>query len=85
MAHDGADEVNDFENKIDLLGKKENLKVGYLGSLYKGKGIEVIHLVSNKVSKKNIEFHIVGGNEKEIEYWRSRINSKNVFLWICTT
>ena len=85
VAHDGADEVNDFENKIDLLGKKENLKVGYLGSLYKGKGIEVIHLVSNKVSKKNIEFHIVGGNEKEIEYWRSRINSKNVFLWICTT
>ena len=84
VAHDGADEVKDFENKIHLLGKKENLKVGYLGSLYKGKGIEVIHLVANKVSK-NIEFHIVGGNEKEIEYWRSRINSKNVFLWICTT
>ena len=84
MAHDGADEVKDFENKIHLLGKKENLKVGYLGSLYKGKGIEVIHLVANKVSK-NIEFHIVGGNEKEIEYWRSRINSKNVFFMVCTT
>lgn len=80
VAHDGADEVKDFENKIHLLGKKENLKVGYLGSLYKGKGIEVIHLVANKVSK-NIEFHIVGGNEKEIEYWRSRINSKNVFFY----
>ena len=80
VAHDGADEVMDFANKIHLFGNKKNLKVGYLGSLYKGKGIEVIYLLANKVSE-NIEFHIVGGNDKEIEYWRSRIDSKNVFFY----
>ena len=42
VIHDGADEVIDLTNKINLKGKKENLKVGYVGHLYKGKGIEII-------------------------------------------
>ena len=80
VAHDGADRVENFKNKMNLLGNKENLKVGYLGSLYKGKGIEVIVSIANKV-KNNIEFHIIGGVEKDIEYWKNRIDSKNVFFY----
>lgn len=80
VAHDGADEVIDFENKVELLGDKNSLKVGYVGHLYKGKGIEVIASIADKVSE-GIEFHIVGGLEKDIQFWKERINSKNVFFY----
>ena len=60
VAHDGADEVLDFYNKIELLGNKKNLKVGYVGHLYKGKGMEVIASIVKKIDD-DIEIHIVGG------------------------
>ena len=59
VVHDGADEVKSFSQKIKLFGKEGNLKVGYVGHLYKGKGIEIIQSISNKVSG-DIEFHIIG-------------------------
>ena len=80
VAHDGADNVKNFESKIKLLGNKENLKVGYIGHLYKGKGIEVIASIANKVSN-DVEFHIIGGNEKDIIYWKEIINITNVFFF----
>ena len=80
VAHDGADEVTNFNSKIKLLGDKNNLKVGYVGHLYKGKGLEIIKLISEKVDR-DIEFHIVGGIEKDIKSWKEKINSKNVYFY----
>ena len=80
VAHDGADEVKNFANKNTLLGFKENIKVGYVGNLYKGKGIEVISSISNKVND-DVEFHIIGGNEKDIEFWKNKISRSNVFFY----
>jgi glycosyltransferase involved in cell wall biosynthesis len=80
IAHDGADEVVNFDRKIELLGHKENLKVGYVGHLYKGKGMEVIASLANKLDD-DIEIHIIGGLEKDIKFWKSKINSKNIFFY----
>lgn len=80
VAHDGADEVLDLETKIKLFGDNNKLKVGYVGHLYKGKGIEVISSLSKKVDG-HVEFHIIGGFEKDIELWKNKINSKNVFFY----
>ena len=80
IAHDGADEVANFDRKIELLGHKENLKVGYVGHLYKGKGMEVIASLTNKLDD-DIEIHIIGGLEKDIKFWKSKINSKNIFFY----
>lgn len=80
VAHDGADEVVDFENKAQLLGDESSLKVGYVGHLYKGKGVEVIANIANKVSD-DIEFHIVGGLDNDVKYWKDVIKSKNVFFY----
>jgi glycosyltransferase involved in cell wall biosynthesis len=80
VAHDSSDQVRDFKSKITLKGKKKTLKVGYLGSLSRGKGIEVVDSIANKV-KKDIEFHIVGGIDKDIKYWMEKINNKNVFFY----
>ena len=79
VAHDGADEVVDFESKIKLQGNKESLKIGYVGSLYKGKGIEVIEKLSYQ-RLDNVEFHIVGGLKNDIIYWKEKIKSDNVFF-----
>ena len=80
VAHDGADEVLDFYNKIELLGNKKNLKVGYVGHLYKGKGMEVIASIAKKIDD-DIEIHIVGGLDKDICYWKKKITNKNIYFY----
>ena len=80
VAHDGADEVLDFDSTIDLLGGVNRLKVGYVGHLYKGKGIEIIAAIADKV-KDDVEFHVIGGNEKDINIWKNNIVNKNVFFY----
>ena len=80
VAHDGADEVVDLDTKRNLLGDKNKLKVGYVGHLYKGKGVEIISSLAKKVDS-DVEFHIIGGLEKDIKIWKDKINSKNVFFY----
>lgn len=82
VAHDGADEVKNFRNKIKLLGPKKNLKVGYVGHLYKGRGIELIIECAKHMN--DISFHIVGGLEKDFQFWTNQIknfNLKNIFFY----
>ncbi len=69
VAHDGADEVVDFEEKTELLGSRNSLKIGYVGHLYKGRGIEKIVECASKLD--DITFHIVGGLKEDILYWKN--------------
>tara|TARA_B100001057_G_scaffold242625_1_gene242971 strand:+ start:31285 stop:32406 length:1122 start_codon:yes stop_codon:yes gene_type:complete len=82
VAHDGADAVENFDNKIQLLGHKDNLKVGYVGHLYKGRGIETIISCAKKLN--DMTFHFVGGLKEDIEYWKSyskNLNLDNVYFY----
>lgn len=82
VAHDGADEVLDFDSKVELFGDKNNLKVGYVGHLYKGRGIELI--IECAKDLKDVTFHLVGGTLKDYEYWSDIIKNKkmdNIFLY----
>ena len=80
VAHDGADEVVNLDSKLKLNGKNDSLKVGYVGHLYKGKGVEIIDNIADKTSN-DVEFHIIGGFEKDIKYWKDKIKSENVFFY----
>jgi glycosyltransferase involved in cell wall biosynthesis len=80
IAHDGADEVKNFDSKIKLFGKKNNFKVGYVGHLYKGKGMEIITAMDNKLDH-DIEIHIIGGLKNDIQYWKNKISNKNIFFY----
>jgi glycosyltransferase involved in cell wall biosynthesis len=80
VAHDAADAVKNFDTKAKLFGNNSNLKVGYVGNLYKGKGIEIIATIADKVDK-DIEFHIIGGTEEDITLWNKIINKNNVFFY----
>jgi len=67
VAHDGADEVIDFKTRIDLLGDKKSLKIGYVGHLYKGRGIELVIECAKQIN--DMTFHVVGGLKEDIDYW----------------
>lgn len=82
VAHDGADEVNNFNSRIKLLGSKESIKIGYVGHLYKGRGVEIIIECAKQLS--NMTFHLVGGTNENIEYWKSykkNLNLNNVYFY----
>ncbi len=82
VAHDGADEVMDFNAKANLLGPIEKLKVGYVGHLYKGRGIETIIGCAKELN--DITFHVVGGLSKDVKYWKdivSKLNLNNLFFY----
>ncbi len=57
---------------------EEKLNVGYVGSFFPGKGVELIaELV--KLDKKNI-YNLYGANEKQLEEWKEAFNGENVNL-----
>jgi glycosyltransferase involved in cell wall biosynthesis len=61
VAHDGADT---FPLAEPIL-KGEEFKIGYVGSLYSGKGMEI--LIPLAQACPQIRFHVVGGNKSQIE------------------
>lgn len=82
VAHDGADKVLDLETTVNLFGDKNSLKIGYVGHLYEGRGVEIIIECAKKL--KDMTFHLVGGNSREIEYWKNylkKLGLKNIFFY----
>ncbi|WHH58360.1 glycosyltransferase family 4 protein [Petroclostridium sp. X23] len=82
VAPDGADlpEKSDYSDiAIKTLGRGTNPKVGYIGHLYPGKGMEMIVQIAARLP--NIDFHIVGGIKEDIQYWRKNTNSQNIYFY----
>jgi glycosyltransferase involved in cell wall biosynthesis len=80
IAHDGADNFISpelAEDEINNFKIKKSVKIGYFGSLYPGKGLEIITKLSFLF--KDDQFIIYGGSEKEIDYWKSKTNQNVVF------
>lgn len=65
---------------IETLGNPsfKRLKVGYVGALYPGKGLEIVLPLASAFP--DLEFHIVGGRQSDIEYWRKDDLSRNVIF-----
>ncbi|MEU6114451.1 glycosyltransferase family 4 protein [Streptomyces sp. NPDC047117] len=69
-AHDGADPVPDTGPVAQLPGRAGALRIGYVGHLYPGRGIDVILGLAERLSEA--DFHIVGGTSTDQEHWQSR-------------
>lgn len=68
VAHDGAD---DLPSSDIVEGFGENrINVGYIGHLYKGRGIEVI--VEMARALPDFAFHCIGGTERDIGLWKEQ-------------
>lgn len=72
VAHDGADV---FQPAEPVLGT-EAFKVGYVGSLYVGKGMEILIPLAGACPE--VQFHIVGGSGQQISEWKQKAGSGNI-------
>jgi len=71
VAPDGADKLPESIEPAELIDKSKGLfHVGYIGHLYKGRGIELIEEVAQKCPYAF--FHIIGGKKDDIIYWRKK-------------
>lgn len=72
VAHDAADPMR----KVDALTLPPptagRLRVGFLGHLYRGKGMELIEQLVPAVPWA--DFLIVGGTKKDIDFWKDRMH-----------
>jgi len=59
-------EITRWQNTTD------RLQIGYFGHLFEGRGIEIIIGCAKKLV--DMDFHIVGGTEVDIEKWKSQSN-----------
>ena len=56
---------------------KNFFNFGYVGNLYSGKGMEIIVPLSKLLPNKT--FHIIGGREIDIKYWKEQCNENVIF------
>lgn len=83
VAHDAAD-IPDITvisaNSKDLIQDNEKIQVGYIGHLYRGRGIEIITELARRC--KWAEFHIVGGTENDISRLKQEtMDIKNFYIY----
>lgn len=75
VAPDGADPMPDSDSPMLLQSLSSRLNIGYIGSLYKGRGIDLI--IQLAAALPQMQFHIVGGNTEEVLYWKGEAAGMN--------
>lgn len=77
---DCADEIDiNAIPQIDFDDHNYRARVGYIGQLYPGKGMEIISQLIPLCP--DVMFHIVGGNNKDINYWKNHLQGCNNVLF----
>lgn len=66
--HDGASII---DSSPAHLGGEGRLQIGYVGHLYRGRGIEIIEMLARRLPQA--DFHLIGGNPDEVRSWRKRL------------
>jgi len=76
VANNGS-RIFPLDQKIQLVGNNL-VKIGYVGHLYKGRGVDIIIECANRL--KDIDFILVGGEKEDIDFWKNYSKSKNVYF-----
>lgn len=83
VAHDGADlreYISAQPRNTDILkGRKDAPNVGYAGSLYPGKGVELIERIA-KICPE-FDFHVVGGTKWQLHKYRTKELPPNLYFY----
>ncbi|MCB0842647.1 MAG: glycosyltransferase family 4 protein [Bacteroidetes bacterium] len=81
VAHDGADGSQIppvLLNGQPGLNNGQSFKIGYIGHLYPGKGMETISQLPPLLP--DCEFHIVGGTDEDINHWKNTCQYENLIF-----
>lgn len=80
IAHDGADSVENFDTlPLGYTNRSERKSIGYVGSLFKGRGIDLILEIASHLPQ--YDFHLIGGTEKDISYWKREVSLPNIIFY----
>lgn len=81
VLHDGADEVPSSFIKIPEIDNQESeypdIIVGYIGSLYPGKCMEVLLPLAKRMTE--IIIHVWGGDKEWVNYWKEESYRQNIY------
>ena len=81
VAHDGASDISELhaDDLVDPeFNRKKRHKIGYVGSLRPGKGMELIHQLAALMPEN--EFHVVGGDDHAVRTWTNKANHPNLIF-----
>lgn len=70
--HDGADSMPESPVSAPFEKKPGRLAGGYIGHLYRGRGIDVIGAVARM--RPEVDFHIVGGRVEDLAEWKKELS-----------
>ena len=70
VAHNASDPVAESISPYPIARRPGAPQVGYVGSLYPGKGMETIIKLAE--IHDGIDFHVVGGEKEHIGYWQAK-------------
>lgn len=76
VANNGS-RIFPLEQKIQLPGNNK-VKVGYVGHLYKGRGIDIILECANTL--RHLDFILIGGEKEDIDFWKNNSENKNLYF-----
>ncbi len=82
VAHDGADLLNGNACESPRLAVdryfrvEDSMKIGYVGHLYPGRGIDIIIKLACRVP--GAQFYLIGGTPQDVEKWRRKVSLKNL-------
>ncbi|OYR69599.1 hypothetical protein DJ79_02600 [Halorubrum ezzemoulense] len=76
VAHDAAGVPKQLGKAVEIPARDERLQVGYIGSLYEGKGMEVIISLADRIP--DADFHVVGGNKERVRKWKNQTDTTNL-------
>lgn len=81
VLHDGADLPKLLSNSKEGVNKEKlsSFNIGYVGHLYQGRGIELVLQLAEHFPE--IGFHLVGGEDKDIEFWKNKVDRGNVIFY----
>jgi glycosyltransferase involved in cell wall biosynthesis len=78
VAPDGGDPPECTKPSINLPGRPNVVKVGYVGHLYPGRGIDVILDLAGRLP--GLDFHLIGGTDNDRSHWESQCRYPNVYF-----
>lgn len=80
VASDGADSVQPGIDLKKINKSDSEMTVGYVGNLYKGRGVDVIAELAKKCPWAS--FHLIGGLPKDVEFWKKKSSGmKNIVFY----
>tara|TARA_B100000963_G_C22639753_1_gene679785 strand:- start:4438 stop:5538 length:1101 start_codon:yes stop_codon:yes gene_type:complete len=71
--------ASSLNGKFNVYRKKKFLKIGYFGSIFKSRGIEMIVKLS-KLDMKN-KYYVYGGSIEDIKKIKKNLTNKNLFIF----